>query len=233
MHRRGGLASHVEPASRCTESPIVRAPEPEPSARARARAPELPLGALPLRSPLTASAQQTSLHHHARDGRDGGRNERERIATVLKETGHASFYGAVAACDVPAVRALVAAGADADEGDIIVPSANGQTQVVRQLARLGCSLYRRDMFGWAARDYARQEGHHDVVLLLTDLYWAGGWRLYAAARRMPYVRIRHEVSKTYKVLKTTTRSRTWCSASRCGARQASTCACCRGGCSGT
>ena len=40
-----------------------------------------------------------------------------------------------------------------------------------------------------------------IVLLLDDLYWAGGWRPYAAARRMPYVRIRHEVSKTYKVLK--------------------------------
>ena len=124
----------------------------------------------------------------------------ERIATVLEETGHASLYGAAVACDVPAVRALVAAGADANEGDIIAPSANGQTEVVRQLARLGCSLYRRNMFGWAARDLARQEGHDDTARLLDDLYWAGGWRPYAAARRMPYVCIRHEVSKTYKVL---------------------------------
>ena len=125
----------------------------------------------------------------------------ERIATVLQETGHASLYGAAVACDVSAVRALVAAGADADEGDIIAASANGQTEVVRQLARLGCSLYRRNMFGWAALDLARQEGHNDIVLLLTDLFWVGGWRPYAAARRMPYVRIRHEVGKTYKVLK--------------------------------
>ena len=36
---------------------------------------------------------------------------------------------------------------------------------------------------------------------------AGGWRAYVAARRMAYVRIRHEVSKTYAVLPKTKKLR--------------------------
>jgi hypothetical protein len=43
-------------------------------------------------------------------------------------------------------------------------------------------------------------GHHDTARLLSDIASAGGWRPYAAACRMAYVRIRHEVSKSYAVL---------------------------------
>ena len=51
-----------------------------------------------------------------------------------------------------------------------------------------------------ALDYARHFNRHDTARLLSDIDSAGGWRLYAAACRMAYVRIRHEVSKTYAVL---------------------------------
>jgi len=49
-------------------------------------------------------------------------------------------------------------------------------------------------------DGARISNNHDTVKLLSDIIMAGGWRPYAAACRMAYVRIRHEVSKTYAVL---------------------------------
>ena len=49
-------------------------------------------------------------------------------------------------------------------------------------------------------DIARTYNHHDTARLLSDIDSAGGWRPYAAACRMAYVRIRHEVSKTYAVL---------------------------------
>jgi len=42
--------------------------------------------------------------------------------------------------------------------------------------------------------------HHDTVRLLSDIDSAGGRRPYATACRMAYVRIRHEVSKTYAAL---------------------------------
>ena len=51
-----------------------------------------------------------------------------------------------------------------------------------------------------AKHEQAEDGHHDTASLLSDIASAGGWRPYAAARRMAYVRIRHEVSKTYAVL---------------------------------
>ena len=54
--------------------------------------------------------------------------------------------------------------------------------------------------GHTALDYARAYNHPDTARLLSDIDSAGGWRPYAAACRMAYVRIRHEVSKTYAVL---------------------------------
>ena len=78
-------------------------------------------------------------------------------------------------------------------------SIEGMTPVVRHLARLGCSLSRM-CDGYTALDFARVKGHHDTARLLSDIDSAGGWRPYAAARRMAYVRIRHEVHKTGTVL---------------------------------
>ena len=79
-------------------------------------------------------------------------------------------------------------------------SIKGKTPVVRHLARLGCSLSHTTVNGHTALDYARDFGHHDTARLLEDIDSAGGWRPYAAAQRMAYVRIRHEVSRAYKVL---------------------------------
>ena len=73
--------------------------------------------------------------------------------------------------------------------------------MVCHLARLGCSLSRKSTSsGRTALDWARDRGHPDTARLLSDIDSAGGWRPYAAACRMAYVRIRHEVSKTYAVL---------------------------------
>jgi len=83
---------------------------------------------------------------------------------------------------------------------IMTASGKGETPVVRHLARLGCSLSRKDNFSFTALDYARHYDQHDTARLLTDIDSAGGWRPYAAACRMAYVRIRYEVSKTYAVL---------------------------------
>ena len=87
-----------------------------------------------------------------------------------------------------------------NEAPIMLASGMGMTLVVRHLARLGCSLSRKNKYGFTALDIARDQGHHETARLLSDVDSAGGWRLYAAACRMAYVRIRHEVSKTYAVL---------------------------------
>ena len=79
-------------------------------------------------------------------------------------------------------------------------SARGRTPVVRYLARSGCSLSRVDGEGHTALSFARGQRHHDTARLIEDILSAGGWRAYATACRMAYVRIRHEVSKTYAVL---------------------------------
>ena len=75
-----------------------------------------------------------------------------------------------------------------------------QGTAVEELTRLGCDLALRNDYGNTARDWARHNDHHDTARLLSDIDAAGGWRPYAAACRMAYVRIRHEVSKTYAVL---------------------------------
>ena len=80
---------------------------------------------------------------------------------------------------------------------IISASDKGMTPVVRHLARLGCSLSHKSANGYTALDIARHFEHHDTARLLCDIDSAGGWRPYAL---MAYVRIRHEVSKTYAVL---------------------------------
>jgi len=76
----------------------------------------------------------------------------------------------------------------------------GKVHVVRYLLRLGCSLSQENCDGYNALDISRVGGHHDTARLLFNIESAGGWRLYAVACRMAYVRIRHEVSKTYAVL---------------------------------
>jgi hypothetical protein len=87
-----------------------------------------------------------------------------------------------------------------DVTPIIEAALTGMTPVVRHLARLGCSLSHTTANCHNALDYARRKGYHDTVRLLSGIASAGGWRQYAAACRMAYVRIRHEVSKTYAVL---------------------------------
>jgi hypothetical protein len=72
--------------------------------------------------------------------------------------------------------------------------------VACHLLRLGCSLANRDWIGLNASGLAFSNRNVDMHLLLTAVESAGGWRQYAAAARMAYVRIRHEVSKTYVVL---------------------------------
>ena len=62
------------------------------------------------------------------------------------------------------------------------------------------ALPENDKYGDTALDWARIEGHPETARLLSDIDSAGGWRPYAAACRMAYVRIRHEVSKTHAVL---------------------------------
>jgi len=79
-----------------------------------------------------------------------------------------------------------------------IPS--GGVHVVRHLARLGCDLRATNKRGKDALTWAVQLRKTDIATLLTDIASAGGWRQYVAARRMAYVRIRHEVSKTYAVL---------------------------------
>ena len=83
---------------------------------------------------------------------------------------------------------------------IMSASSQGRTPVVRHLARLGCSLSRKSSDGSTALDYARAKNQHDTARLLSDILSAGGWPQYAVACRMAYVHVRHEVSKTYKVL---------------------------------
>jgi len=83
---------------------------------------------------------------------------------------------------------------------VMLASACGHTGIVRHLASLGCSLSREDDNGFTALDFATKNGQHDTARLLLEIELAGGWRQYVAACRMAYVRIRHEVSKTYAVL---------------------------------
>ena len=73
---------------------------------------------------------------------------------------------------------------------IIRAAAYGHADVVEYLARRGASLERRHC-GGTALGFATQQRQDHVVRLLTSIETAGGWRPYAAARRMPYVRIRH------------------------------------------
>ena len=104
------------------------------------------------------------------------------------------------------VRYLADKGADvnraANDGatPAYIAAFYGHLDVVRYLARFGCSFSRRTNDGGTALSAARQNNHHDTARLLSDIDSAGGWRPYAAACRMAYVRIRHEVSKTYAVL---------------------------------
>ena len=95
---------------------------------------------------------------------------------------------------------------DVDRGNLSgttplqIAAVEGNIEVVRLLARCG-ALYRKcHREGMTALDFARHRGHHDTARLLSDIASAGGWRPYVATCRMAYVRIRHEVSKTYAVL---------------------------------
>jgi len=75
-------------------------------------------------------------------------------------------------------------------------------ETVRLFARSGCILDRMcegDPRSTAI-NIAKAVGNTEMVRLLSDIRAAGGWRKYAAASRMALVRIRHTVSKTYKVL---------------------------------
>ena len=91
---------------------------------------------------------------------------------------------------------------------IMTASEYGMTPVVRYLALLGCSLSQKETkYGDTALDWARHYNQHDTARLISDIESAGGWRPYAATRRMAYVRIRHEVSKTYAMLPKTKKLR--------------------------
>jgi len=232
------------------------------------------------RSAEYCCGRDCQARHRVEHEEQCGKTKADRIDAVLDETGHESLYWAAAAGDVAAVRALICAGADVEEGvleadteftpllgaafygrlDVVVylveeasadlnhrapdgcvainiaamgdhdgqldvlrylakktpqlvdvpdevgfspimsAACRGHTELVRHLARLGCSISRINSYGLTALSEARDEGHHGTVRLLEDIESAGGWRPYAAARRMAYVRIRHEVSKTYLVL---------------------------------
>jgi len=76
----------------------------------------------------------------------------------------------------------------------------GRADVMEHLARLGADLSLANFSGDTVLDHAVQQGHSGTVRLLEDIASAGGWPQYMAARRMAYVRIRHEVSATYRIL---------------------------------
>ena len=63
---------------------------------------------------------------------------------------------------------------------IMYASMQGMTPVVRHLARLGCSLSRKDKNGFTALGTARHFNHHDTARLLSDINSAGGWPQYMA-----------------------------------------------------
>ena len=85
---------------------------------------------------------------------------------------------------------------------IMAASGEGIIPVVRHLTGLGCLLSRKAADGNTALERAtpalRAPRHRPRLLF--EIASAGGWPQYAAACRMAYVRIRHEVSKTYAVL---------------------------------
>ena len=85
---------------------------------------------------------------------------------------------------------------------LMYAAAYGHRSTVCHLCRLGCSISLENPYdGHTALDYSRlSNGKPDTVRLLEAVGSAGGWRKYVAARRMRYVRIRHEVSSTYTVL---------------------------------
>ena len=77
---------------------------------------------------------------------------------------------------------------------------NGHLEVVRVLARKGADLRQAAQSGKKPLDAAIEGCHFEVALLLHRIGAAGGWRKYVAGRRMEYVRIKYEVSRTYAVV---------------------------------
>jgi len=104
------------------------------------------------------------------------------------------------------MRYLGARGAALDDVDedgdspLILAAAEGSAQVIRYLASQGCSLSRKNKEDESALDVAEMNGNDDVAQLLCMVETAGGWSKYVASNRMPYVRIRHEISRTHTVL---------------------------------
>ena len=127
-----------------------------------------------------------------------------RRATTVD--GDEPTHAAAANNHIEVLKFLKRAGTDMDVLNangitpIIVSAHRGHTDILLYLARRGCSLARITDNQMTALSFARAQGHHDLVCLIEDILSAGGYRQYAAARRMPYVRIRHEVSSAYLVL---------------------------------
>ena len=92
------------------------------------------------------------------------------------------------------------------------PAVGGHVATVRYLAYRGCSLTRTDdececdALGFA-RLHQGDGTTDEVIRLLEDVGSAGGWRQYVAARRMPYLLIRHAVSLAGTVLPKTKKLR--------------------------
>lgn len=81
---------------------------------------------------------------------------------------------------------------------LMLAAFHGNDECVRHLARLGCRLNRgRERL---ALGLAQVNDQLSTVRLLSDIDAAGGWRGYAAGRRMVYARIRYQVSRTYVIL---------------------------------
>ena len=109
--------------------------------------------------------------------------------------------------DTETLRVLADLGADIHaagfDGDTLMgeAAAFGHLAIVLLLLRLGCDASVEDSDANTPLDLAIEERKFDVAFLLENVATAGGWRKYVAARRMAYVRIRHQVSDTYKTAK--------------------------------
>ena len=73
----------------------------------------------------------------------------------------------------------------------------GGPEVVAHMARIGCRLFLADNNGRTEEEWCQ---NLDTLDLLMEINECGDWSWYVATRRMAYVFIRHEVSKSYIVL---------------------------------
>ena len=83
---------------------------------------------------------------------------------------------------------------------MMIAAYSGRSDVIRFLARRGCSLSGQNDAGQTALDLAVHASQSESVQLLQDIDTAGGWPEYVAGCRMAYAFIRHEVSRSFRIL---------------------------------